>query len=66
MYSHSGVDFSGALYLQHGRNEIKVYLCLFTCATTRVVHLKIVQDLTAESFLLTFCKLLQEGHYQES
>ena len=34
----------------------KVYLCLFTCATTRAVHLEIVQDLTAESFLLAFRK----------
>ena len=33
-----------------------MYLCLFTCATTRAVHLEIAQDLTAEMFLLAFCK----------
>ena len=33
-----------------------MYLCLFTCAITWAVHLEIVQDLTAEMFLLAFCK----------
>ena len=33
-----------------------MYLCLFTCATTRAVHLEIVQDLTADMFLLAFRK----------
>ena len=47
------MDFTGALYVQRGDTEVKVYLCLFT---TRAVHLEIVQDLTAESFLLTFRK----------
>ena len=31
-----------------------MYICLFTCASTRAVHLDIVQDLTVESFLLAF------------
>ena len=35
---------------------MKVYLCLFTCATTCAVHLEIFQDLTAETFLLAFPK----------
>ena len=30
-----GVDFSGALYVQMNGAESKVYICLFTCATTR-------------------------------
>ena len=55
-FTFTGVDFTGALYVQHGGQEIKVYLCLFTCATTRALHLEIVQDLTAETFLLTFRK----------
>ena len=55
-FTYTGVDFTGALYVQRGENEVKVYLCLFTCATTRAVHLEIVKDLTAESFLLAFRK----------
>jgi len=55
-FTYTGVDFSGALYVQHEGDEVKVYLCLFTCATTRTLHLEIVQDLSTETFLLTFRK----------
>ena len=47
-----GVDFTGALYVQRDGVESKVYICLFTCATTRGVHLDIVTDLTTDTFLL--------------
>ena len=36
---------------------MKVYLYLFTCATTCAVHLGIIQDLSTETFLLAFHKL---------
>ena len=55
-FTFTGVDFTGALYVRQGKEEVKVYLCLFTCATTRAVHLEIVQDLTADMFLLAFRK----------
>ena len=50
------MDFSGALYVRHGGEEIKVYLCLLTCATTCALHLEIVQDFSTETFLLAFRK----------
>ena len=51
-FTVTGIDFTGALYVQMNGVESKVYICLFTCATTRAVHLEIVTDLTAETFLL--------------
>ena len=36
------VDFTGALYAQQGKEEVKVYQCFFTCAITWAVHLEIV------------------------
>ena len=33
---------------------MKVYICLFLCEVTRAVHLEVVTDLTAETFLLAF------------
>ena len=42
--------------MRHRGEELKVYLCLFTCATSRTLHLEIVQDLSTETFLLAFCK----------
>ena len=32
--------------------ERKVYVCLFTCAVIRAVHLEVVTDLSVETFLL--------------
>ena len=36
----TGVDFTGALYVRDSGREVKVYVCLFTCAVTRAVHLE--------------------------
>lgn len=53
-FSVTGVDFTGALYVHHRGKEIKVYVCLFTCATSRAIHLEVVPDLSTETFLLAF------------
>ena len=50
----TGVDYTGALYVRNAGIETKVYICLFTCATTRAIHLEVVEDLTVEAFLLAF------------
>ena len=49
----TGIDFTGALFVR-GEHEHKVYICLFTCAVTRAVHLEVVTDLTVECFLQAF------------
>ena len=39
----------------HGvTGEEKVYVCLFTYANTRAVHLEVVNDLSEDSFLQVF------------
>ena len=54
-FSITGVDFTGALYVkQLNEEEGKAYICLFTCATSRAVHLEVVTDLSTTSFLLAF------------
>jgi len=50
----TGVDFTGALYVRSSDGEQKVYVCLFTCAVSRAVHLELVVDLTVECFLQVF------------
>ena len=51
----TGVDFTGALFVDDVRGfETKVYICLFTCATSRVIHLEVVTDLTEETFIQAF------------
>ena len=53
-----GIDFAGPLFAQtssssESGNE-KCYVCLFTCASTRAVHLELTRNLTVYSFLLAF------------
>jgi len=49
----TGINFTGALFVR-GEQESKAYICLFTCAVTRAVHLEVVTDLTVECFLQAF------------
>ena len=54
-FSITGVDFTGALYVkQDNGDEGKAYICLFTCATSRAIHLEVVTDLSTISFLMAF------------
>ncbi|XP_053395587.1 uncharacterized protein LOC128555850 [Mercenaria mercenaria] len=54
-FTVTSVDFTGALYVRSkNETEEKAYICLFTCASTRAVHLEVVRDLSEESFLQAF------------
>ena len=54
-FSMKGVDFTGALYVkQSSGEEGKVCIWLATCATSRVVHLEVVTNLSMATFLLVF------------
>jgi hypothetical protein len=51
----TGIDFAGPLYVKNKQSvNSKVYICLFTCAATRAIHLELINDLSVESFLLCF------------
>lgn len=51
-FSKVGVDFAGPLFAKSQTGEMsKVYIALFTCCVTRAVHLDLVTDLTASTFV---------------
>ena len=49
----TGVGFAGPLYVRcFGLTATNnVWICLFTCCVTRAVHLDIVTDMSAETFM---------------
>ena len=59
-FNNIGLDFAGPLYVRDkpvgatDSKEIKAYVCLFTCATSRGVHLELTRELLAKVFLQAF------------
>ena len=52
LFSKVGVDFAGPLYVKGPGGEVtKCYIALFTCCITRAVHLELVQNLLATTFV---------------
>ena len=57
-FTHVRLDFVGPLNVDSGNPDenksTKVYICLFTCASTRAVHLELRKSLNVQYFLLAF------------
>lgn len=61
-YSHTGCDFAGPLQYTpvrgRGVKSRKAWLCIFTCLTTRCLHIEIATDLSTVSFLAALKRFL--------
>lgn len=54
-FAVSGVDFAGPLHVKTANaTKSKVHICLYTCASTRAVHLELIPNLSVESFMMGF------------
>ena len=55
-FAYTGIDFAGPLHIKvpDGSDSSKVWVALYTCCITRAVHLELVPDMTAQSFLRSF------------
>jgi hypothetical protein len=55
-FAVTGIDFAGPFPVRgpSSQPDLKAYICLFTCTTSRAIHLELVEDLTAASFILAF------------
>ena len=54
-FTQVGVDFAGPVYLKDvyskSKKVYKAYIAIFTCASSRAVHLELVPDLSTGTFL---------------
>ena len=57
-FSNTGVDYFGSMLVRHGRKTEKRYGVLFTCLTTRAVHLEIAHSLDTNSCLMAIRRMM--------
>ena len=61
-FTCTGVDYTGAINIRSHKDE-KGYIVLFTCATTRAVHLEVVDNLSSETFIHVFRRFVARRGY---
>ena len=50
-FTYCGLDCFGPFLVKEGRREVKRYGLIFTCLALRAIHVEVVDDLSADSFL---------------
>lgn len=60
-----GIDYFGPLMVKTGHTHEKRYGCLFTCLTTRAVHIEVAQSLSTDSFIAAFQRFTSRRGVQE-
>ena len=60
-----GIDYTGAIAIKSSNVDAKCYIVLFTCTTTRAVHLEVVDNLSSDSFLHIFRRFVSRKGYPE-
>ena len=54
-FTNTGVDFAGLLYITNlGKVQSKAWIVLYTCCVTRAIHLELVSDMSAHTFIRSF------------
>ena len=62
-FTHVGLDYFGPFYIAHGRKEAKRYGVIFSCLTSRAVHLETAISLDSDSFINALRRFLSiRGH----
>ncbi|XP_014677289.1 PREDICTED: uncharacterized protein LOC106817151 [Priapulus caudatus] len=57
-FTYIGLDCFGLFYVKLGRSEVKRYGCVFTCLTTRAVHIEKLNILETDAFLNGFRRFM--------
>ena len=64
-FSYCGIDMFGHFTVKDGRKEKKRYGALFTCLSSRAVYIEVTHDMTTDSFIMSFRRLIRHrGHVQ--
>ena len=58
VFKNTGVDFFGPMLVKDRRSEVKVYGCLFVYMSIRACHLKLVNDLSTDYFIMALTRII--------
>ena len=50
-FHYTGTDIFGPFLVKHGRSSCKRYGCLFTCLSSRAIHIEVLASLDTSSFI---------------
>lgn len=57
-FTYSGVDMFGPFLIKEGRKELKRYGALFTCFSSRAIHLESTNSLETDSFIMALRRFI--------
>ena len=57
-FTHVGIDFAGPLFVRGSASSAKAYICIFTCASSRMTHLELTGDLSTSEFFQAFIRMI--------
>ena len=57
-YTHVGIDFAGPLFVRGSPTSTKAYICIFTCASSRMTHREVTNDLSANEFFHALIRMI--------
>lgn len=57
-FTYVGIDYFGPMFVKVGRKIFKVWGALFTCMTTRGIHVELVYSLTTNSAIMAITRFM--------
>ena len=57
-FTYVGVDIFGPFWVKNRRTEVKRYGTIFTCLSSRAVHIEMAYDMTTDAFIQALRKLI--------
>ena len=55
-FEHTGIDFTGCIYVKDSKRFKKMYLLIFTCLNIRAVHIELLPDIDTHSLVLAIIR----------
>ena len=57
-YKHTGLDYTGHIYVRQNNKDVKMYLLIFTCLSIRAIHIELVPDMSTNQFVLALVRFV--------